>query len=82
MLVFIQKTFCELFLLFFLFFLCVCVCVLYCCLGMVKEKRGRRGGQGEDAWSIKFDVHIRTNKSHYKASSKSKHHTIFYLYRV
>ena len=26
---------------------------------MVKEKRGRRGGQGEDAWSIKFDnVHI------------------------
>ena len=39
--------------------MCVCVCVLYCCLGMVKEKRGRRGGQGEDAWSIKFDnVHI------------------------
>ena len=33
--------------------------VLYCCLGMVKDKRGRRGGQGEDAWSIKFDnVHI------------------------
>ena len=26
---------------------------------MVKEKRGRRGGQGEDAWCIKFDnVHI------------------------
>ena len=26
---------------------------------MVKEKRGRRGGQGEDAWSIKFDnVHM------------------------
>ena len=24
---------------------------LYCCLGMVKEKRGGRGGQGEDAWS-------------------------------
>ena len=40
--------------------MCVCVCVcLYCCLGMVKEKRGRRGGQGEDAWSIKFDnVHM------------------------
>ena len=35
------------------------MCVLYCCLGMVKEKRGRRGGQGEDTWSIKFDnVHI------------------------
>ena len=35
------------------------MCVLYCCLGMVKEKSGRRGGQGEDAWSIKFDnVHI------------------------
>ena len=26
---------------------------------MVKEKRGRRGGQWEDTWSIKFDnVHI------------------------
>jgi len=26
---------------------------------MVKEKRGGRGGQGEDAWSIKYDnVHI------------------------
>ena len=26
---------------------------------MVREKRGGRGGQGEDAWSIKFDnVHI------------------------
>ena len=32
--------------------------VLYCCVGMVKEKRGRRGGQGEDT-CIKFDnVHI------------------------
>ena len=62
---FIQKTFCDLF-----FFLGGgggglggggerFVCVLYCCLGMVKEKRGRRGGQGEDTWSIKFDnVHI------------------------
>ena len=26
---------------------------------MVREKRGGRGGQGEDAWSIKFDnVHL------------------------
>ena len=26
---------------------------------MVKEKGGRRGGQGEDAWSVKFDnVHV------------------------
>ena len=24
---------------------------LYCCLGMVSEKKGGRGGQGEDAWS-------------------------------
>ena len=49
MLVFIQKTFCDLFLLFF-----VVVCFLYCCLGMVREKRGGRGGQGEDVWSIKL----------------------------
>ena len=44
--VFVQKTLCDLFLLFFLY-----------CLGMVKEERGGRGGQGEDAWStcIKFD---------------------------
>ena len=62
-LVFIQKTFCDLFLLFF--------CLLYCCLEMVREKRGGRGGQGEDAWSMKYDnIHI-------KASSKSKHHTFF-----
>ena len=27
---------------------------------MVKEKRGGRGGQGEDAWSIKYDNHICT----------------------
>ena len=28
-------------------------------IGLVKEKSGRRGSQGEDAWSIKFDnVHI------------------------
>ena len=40
---------------------------------MVREKRGRSGGQGEDAWSIKYDnVDI-----HHKASSKSKHHTFF-----
>ena len=27
---------------------------------MVREKRGGRGGQGEDAWSIKYDnVHIK-----------------------
>ena len=33
------------------FFFVVC---LYCCLGMEREKRGGRGGQGEDAWSIKL----------------------------
>ena len=49
MLVSIQKTFCDLFLLFF-----VVVCFLCCCSGMVKEKRGGRGGQGEDVWSIKL----------------------------
>jgi len=43
-LVFIQKTFCDLLLLLF----------LYCRLGMVREKRGGRGGQGEDAQSIKY----------------------------
>ena len=52
--------------------MCVCVGVLYCCLGMV-DKRGRRGGQGEDAWSIKFDnVHTQLRIYH-KASSKAKH---------
>ena len=50
MLVFIQKTFCDLFLLFFV----AVVCFLYCCLGMVRENRGGRGGQGEDVWSIKL----------------------------
>ena len=29
--------------------------VLYCCSGMVREKRGGREAQGEDAWSIKYD---------------------------
>ena len=51
-LVFVQKTFCDFFLLGFfvvVFFLFV---ILYCCLGMVREKRGRRGGQGEDACMV------------------------------
>ena len=56
----------------------MCVCVLYSCLGMAKEKRGRRGGQGEDAWSIKFDnVHIQL-RIIIKLPVKS--HYIFYLY--
>ena len=29
----------------------VSVAFLYCCLGIVREKRGGRRGQGEDAWS-------------------------------
>ena len=36
------KTFCDLLLLLF----------WYCCLGMEREKRGGRGGRGEDAQSI------------------------------
>ena len=51
-LVFIQKTFCDLFVLFFF------VVFLYCCLGIVREKRWEEG-QGKDAWSMKFDnVHM------------------------
>ena len=66
-LVFIQKTFLWLVLLFL-----VCV-VLYCYRNGKREGRCR-GGQGEDAWSIKFDnVHIQI-KDHHKASIKSKHH--------
>ena len=38
-LVFIWKTFCDLFLLFF--------------LEIAREKRGGKGRQGEDAWSVK-----------------------------
>ena len=38
------KTFCDLLLLLF----------WYCCLGMVREKRGGTGGRGEDAQSIKY----------------------------
>ena len=38
-LVFIEKLFCDLFLLLF----------FYCCLEVVREKRGR---QREDAWSV------------------------------
>ena len=41
-LVFIQKLFCDLLL---LLFFC-------CCLEIVREKRGR---QGEDAWSVKYE---------------------------
>ena len=39
-----SETFCDLFLL---------LSSWYCCLGMVRKKRGGRGCQGEDAWSIK-----------------------------
>ena len=38
-----------------LYLICVCVCVCLCVLEMVREKRGRRGGQGEDAWSVKYE---------------------------
>ena len=58
---------------------------LYCCLGMVREKRGRRGGWGEDAWSIKYDNNIQLFcshkiKNHHKfkclqMDCKSNHHT-------
>ena len=41
---FLHKTFCDLFLL-------LCIFFLYCHLGMVREKKGERGGQGEDAWT-------------------------------
>ena len=59
--------------------MCVCVCVLYC-LGMVREKRGGRGGQGEDAWSIKFDnVHIQL-RIIIKLPVIQTSHYIFYLY--
>ena len=44
-LVFIRKLFCDLFLFFF----------FYCFLEIVREKRGGRGGQGEDAWSVKYE---------------------------
>ena len=38
----------------------VCVAIenffMTCCfLGMVREKRGGRGGRGEDAWFIKYE---------------------------
>ena len=36
------KHFCDLFLLFFF-------------LEIVREKRGRKGRQGEDAWSVKYE---------------------------
>ena len=36
------------------FVTCFCFCsVLF--LGMVREKRDGRGGQGEDAWSVKYE---------------------------
>ena len=56
-----RKLFCDLFLLFFvLFFVFVSFVCLFFCLGMVREKRGGRGGQAEDAWSMKYDnVHIK-----------------------
>ena len=45
---------------------------------MVREKRGGRGGQAEDAWSIKYDnVHIKLRIIIKLPCSKSKHHTFF-----
>ena len=32
-----------------------CFAFFHCCLEIVREKRGVRGDQGEDAWSIKHD---------------------------
>ena len=65
-LVFIQKTFMWLVPADFLF--------LYCCLGMVRKKRGGRGGRGEDAWSINYDnVHIQLRII--INSNAFKHHT-------
>ena len=52
---------------FFLF----CFTVMY---WMAREKRGGRGGQGEDACFIKYD---NGTKNHHKASRKFKHHTFF-----
>ena len=46
-----RKLFCNLFLL------------LLCFLGMVREKGGGKGGQGEDPWSVK-----------YKSSCSKDHH--------
>ena len=44
---------------FFFYFLLVFAGFFLSCLGIVRGKRGRRGGQGEDGWSIKFDnVHV------------------------
>ena len=43
-----ENFICDLFLLLFFF-------LLYCHLGMLREKRGGRGGQGGDPWSIKYD---------------------------
>jgi len=54
-LVFLQQTFCDLFLLLFSSF-------LYCRLGMVREKKGGRGGQGEDAWTTFCS--LKTNHHH------------------
>ena len=52
-----ENFFCDLFPLFF-------------CLEIVREKRGRKGRQGEDAWSVKYEsielwCSQRTN-NHYK----------------
>ena len=48
-----RKSFVTCFCCFFcLFFVCF---LLYCCLGIVREKRGGRGSRGEDAWPINYD---------------------------
>ena len=33
---------------------CFLVCLFF--VGIVREKRGGRGGQGENAWSVKYKV--------------------------
>ena len=43
----LRELFCDL----FLFFVVVVVLFIW---GMVREKRGGRGDQGEDAWSVKY----------------------------
>ena len=37
------------------FVTCFCCCFFYCFLEIVREKRGGRGGRGEDAWSVKYE---------------------------
>ena len=55
------------------FFVTCSFCFFYCCLEIVREKRGR---QGEDAWSVKYE------SIELCCSQRTKNHHKFKFFQV